>query len=495
MSSTASPGSVMLYAGELSARLDGWGLRDVRLGNVVLAERIYLAVRDEHWNTVAPVARHVEISGDAQRFEARLIGSHRAPGIGFEWEWSAGGTAGGELRFSLEGHFTEASRTAKVGLNLHHDLTQSRGRPYRRRSPLESSSGVLPTSVSAGIMLRELFAPYDELDVEHANGLLEYRFTGDLFAMQDHRNWTDANFKSYGTPLSVPYPVDSLPGDRVAQSIVISFKPAASAVDAVAADAASPEVPGGARLPIIRVGHTGLIGRTFAELNTDREPLATGEPIRFPMAPSFHAPDDETLMRNARLQCEVVTTAREVFGERDVVVSPITLIPRGGPYSAGVPGPGVDGDADARQDSVFAAAWTVASVASLTAGGASVATYFETDGPRGIRDGDALFPVFHVLRFLQGGGHPVFALRCALDDAFVVLGFETDKQRRMLVANLTSVRALATVDLGVAARVVHMQGSTPEAGIDEDFAVRDGETLSATVELAPYGVAFVRAAL
>jgi hypothetical protein len=65
--------------------------------------------------------------------------------------------------------------------------------------------------------------------------------------MQDHRNWIDGNFKSYGTPLSVGFPFDSTDDQRIRQVLTIGFRgavpdePAAGDTTiAVAADPAGP---------------------------------------------------------------------------------------------------------------------------------------------------------------------------------------------------------------------------------------------------------------
>ena len=39
--------------------------------------------------------------------------------------------------------------------------------------------------------------------------------------LQDHRNWTDANFKSYATPLALGFPFDSTDGQRIHQVLTI----------------------------------------------------------------------------------------------------------------------------------------------------------------------------------------------------------------------------------------------------------------------------------
>ena len=40
--------------------------------------------------------------------------------------------------------------------------------------------------------------------------------------MEDQRNWTDASYKTYGTPLRLPYPVEIDPSTRIEQSITIA---------------------------------------------------------------------------------------------------------------------------------------------------------------------------------------------------------------------------------------------------------------------------------
>ncbi|MCS3444157.1 hypothetical protein [Microbacterium phyllosphaerae] len=47
-------------------------------------------------------------------------------------------------------------------------------------------------------------------------------FSGDVFEMEDQRNWTDASFKTYSRPLDLPYPYALGEGETVVQSIVIS---------------------------------------------------------------------------------------------------------------------------------------------------------------------------------------------------------------------------------------------------------------------------------
>ena len=53
-------------------------------------------------------------------------------------------------------------------------------------------------------------------------------FSGDVFETEDQRNWTDASFKTYSTPLTQPFPVTVQAGDEVRQRVV--FRPSTQAL-------------------------------------------------------------------------------------------------------------------------------------------------------------------------------------------------------------------------------------------------------------------------
>ncbi|MGH2409378.1 MAG: hypothetical protein ACRDGS_03305, partial [Chloroflexota bacterium] len=66
------------------------------------------------------------------------------------------------------------------------------------------------------------------------------RFNGDVFEMEDQRNWTDASFKTYSTPLRLPYPAEVHAGTVIAQSCTLTLQGADQA----------PMLPGDAPLTI-----------------------------------------------------------------------------------------------------------------------------------------------------------------------------------------------------------------------------------------------------
>jgi D-apionolactonase len=106
--------------------------------------------------------------------------------------------------------------------------------------------------------------------------------------------------------------------------------------------------------------------------------------------PTAHAVDDRSVMENALAQGITVETARSFADGRGLCVGPIELSRR-------------TSEPDARQGSLFAAAWSIASLADICAAMPDSLTYFETAGPRGLltlEPGPApatvAFPVYHV---------------------------------------------------------------------------------------------------
>ncbi|WP_019180764.1 hypothetical protein [Microbacterium yannicii] len=58
---------------------------------------------------------------------------------------------------------------------------------------------------------------------------VDLRFEGDVFEMEDQRNWTDASYKTYSRPLSLPFPYRLAAGERVVQTIAITVAGSAPA--------------------------------------------------------------------------------------------------------------------------------------------------------------------------------------------------------------------------------------------------------------------------
>lgn len=218
-----------LRAGPLTALSDGPDLRHVRLGGVELVQRVYIAVRDAPWNTIPADYSEWQRDVAADRFSIRFLARHRHEDIDFEWVGRIQGTPDGRITYEMDGVCHGRFAYSKIGVNVHHDLPGSIGRPYRARQADRTWAGTLPVAIEPQRVvdgtLTGVFDPYEELAIEVAPGLeAVIGLEGDLLELQDHRNWTDANLKSYGTPLALGFPFESSDGQRLRQVLTIGYR-------------------------------------------------------------------------------------------------------------------------------------------------------------------------------------------------------------------------------------------------------------------------------
>ncbi len=216
-----------LRAGPVTAQLDGGDLRYVRIGRVELVRRVYVAVRDLNWNTIAAQLSAVAVDARDDRFEVRFEARHRQGAIDVSWRGVITGSPDGSIRYTMDGVANKAFRYAKIGLCIHHPVRENAGRPFRGRAPDGPVVGVLPLAIGPQVHLDDgtdlpLFPPVDWLEIDLEDGLaVRFAFEGDLFEMEDQRNWTDASFKTASTPASLGYVHEAETGTRLRQSVTV----------------------------------------------------------------------------------------------------------------------------------------------------------------------------------------------------------------------------------------------------------------------------------
>lgn len=237
---------LVVRAGRVEALLDGADLRHVSIAGTELVQRVYVAVRDAPWNTIPAIYSdwHHDIGPDA--FVVTFQAIHRHGSIDFAWDGRIEGTADGVIHYTMDGVCRGVFAYSKIGFNVHHALDGAVGRPYVARTEDGPLVGVLPAAIDPQRIvdgtLSGMFTPYDELAIEVVDGLeAVIALDGDRMELQDHRNWTDANFKSYGTPLAVGFPFDSRDGQTIRQMLTVTSR-------------GTPPARARAGFPIVRVG-------------------------------------------------------------------------------------------------------------------------------------------------------------------------------------------------------------------------------------------------
>jgi hypothetical protein len=227
----ALPKRRVLRAGPVTAVLEGGDLRYVRLGEEETVRRVYGAVRDQNWNTVTPRFTRYEVEAGERAFAVRFTAEHVEGAVDFVWYGEFVGTEEGQITCSFEGRARSAFERNRIGWCVLHPMALS-GLAATVETPAGETVGAFPERIAPHQPFFEMRA------IRHrtgGGGEVVIRFEGDLFEMEDQRNWTDASYKTYSTPLRIPYPVAVAVGDRVSQTVTIAARPGASFVP-VAAD-------------------------------------------------------------------------------------------------------------------------------------------------------------------------------------------------------------------------------------------------------------------
>ena len=221
--------TVHLQVGPLSCDVVGADVRDLRVGSRRVVTRLYIAVRDDKWNTIpfSWTTRVVDTNDDDVVVTMSCL-VDTAP-ISVEWTVRIMVRADGRFDYEMAGDTLSEFDYAKIGLNVHHPLPETLGSRYIAHRADHGVQGRIPALIDPQLFvdgkLTGMFTPYERLTLESgADDRVTFTFTGDEFEMQDHRNWTDYNLKTYGTPLEVPLPLHAMKGDRIEQAVSIDLQ-------------------------------------------------------------------------------------------------------------------------------------------------------------------------------------------------------------------------------------------------------------------------------
>ena len=244
-----------LHAGPLSLVYEAGDLRYIRLGDHEILRRVYVAVRDQNWGTTPATLSNVRIETSPDSFRLTYDAEHRQGDIDFAWQGSIDGSADGTIHFSMDGAARSAFRRNRIGFCVLHPIRECAGAPCT----VEHADGTIQEGHFPRLIAPH--QPFVEMQaITHAvvPGLsAEVRFAGDVFEMEDQRNWTDASYKTYCTPLRLPYPVEIAAGTRVQQSVTLTLRgkaPLAERQDANGPITFSVAEHSGERLPRLGLG-------------------------------------------------------------------------------------------------------------------------------------------------------------------------------------------------------------------------------------------------
>ena len=215
-----------LRAGPVTVLLDGIDLRYLRIGDTELVRRVYAAVRDVDWDTVPAEISELSVTDGDGSFRVEFDARHARRDIDFRWHGTIVGDENGRVEIIFDGRAESACPYNRIGLCVHHPWRETAGARFRARTPDGEIEGAFPDLIGPQPFengtYQALFPAFDSLEVDLVTGgRLAFEFEGDLWETEDHRNWTDANFKTYSTPVALGKPTPLEPGQQLRQRVVI----------------------------------------------------------------------------------------------------------------------------------------------------------------------------------------------------------------------------------------------------------------------------------
>jgi hypothetical protein len=495
------PQQSILKAGQLELTYENGSLRWIKIGNTEILRMIYSAVRDRNWGTIEPKIEEEILNIEEHSFDIRLKVNYDAGPIHFSADYRITG-AENKIRSEMNGIAQSYFLKNRIGFCILHPITECAGKKAKVGHPDGTYSDfVFPEQISGTQPVKNI----QTMQWEPESGMIAtLKLSGDIFEMEDQRNWTDASYKTYCTPLEIPFPAEIKKGTTVSQVVelfvetipglksksnefIFSWNPdqvsklpeLGTAISSRKESLTLTEIGLLEQLPIqhlrveLKPGQSGfkellhkttresellgwpvfavlylssdypeeyyrfaenckalktslkyllLVGENhlsfeafnelesqirhdfpgillgtgvnayFAELNRNRPAIEKADFVSFTICPQVHAFDHASLVENLEAQAEVVKSARILFPGNPIFISPLSLkqrfnvvatAPETEPHAGVLPS-----SVDVRQPSVFCASWTLVSLKFLAQSGASLVTYFETVGWKGLIHGE-----------------------------------------------------------------------------------------------------------
>ncbi|MEO8667076.1 MAG: hypothetical protein ABI399_01055 [Bauldia sp.] len=228
-----APEQRVLTAGPVTATLENGMLRWIKIGEAEVIRAVAFLIRDRNWSTATPEITDLAIDESGGGFKVRFTA--RCPTLdgAFVWRGAFTGTPDGTVTCSGTGSPEgDGFQTGRTGFVILHPLAGFVG----KKLAVEHVDGsVTRARVPAEIIPDQPWLLVRGLTHDPMNGVTAtIRMEGDSWETEDHRNWTDASFKTYCRPLALPYPYKIAKGEEVRHTVTLKFsgklpgKPAAA---------------------------------------------------------------------------------------------------------------------------------------------------------------------------------------------------------------------------------------------------------------------------
>jgi len=211
-----------LRAGRLTLQYADGSIWNICLGGEELIRRAYLVFQDINWTSRPFVIQSEkwDIQEDSFIAELELAGTKDA--ANFQGKLHISGSPEGVITYGFSGASSTDFMRNRLGLCLLHPIADLAGKPCTLTlSDGSQVASLFPLEISPNQPFKDLSG------ISHTSATgetLNVQFTGEIFETEDHRNWSDASYKTYCTPIELPFPAKVSKGEKIEQEIRISLQ-------------------------------------------------------------------------------------------------------------------------------------------------------------------------------------------------------------------------------------------------------------------------------
>ncbi len=206
----------ILRAGQLSMVYENGNLRYISSGKHELVRMIYPAVRAPGWVTINPLISEEEFDLQPDSFSIKYLCRYVTKEINFTARFTITGNPDNSLIFKMEGEALDSFEKNRIGFCLLHPINGCAGECCTiKHNNDETEKLEFPRFISP----HQSFSDIKSMSWDISDKKCTLNFYGDIFETEDQRNWSDASYKTYSTPLSLPFPVKIEKGEKVNQKI------------------------------------------------------------------------------------------------------------------------------------------------------------------------------------------------------------------------------------------------------------------------------------
>lgn len=224
------PESRTLVAGDLSVTLQDGNLRTLRFRGHEVLRAVAFLVRDKDWGTCSAAISDLRIEAAGQGFSVSYKARFAAPsGAHLACAIKIAGTEKA-IDFAADCVSDADFETARAGFVVLHPVIGVAGQPVTiRHGDGNVEHAHWPDQIEPWQPFKEISAITHQV----APGISAVtEFVGDIFEMEDQRNWTDGSYKTYVRPLALPWPYRVPEGKPFSQKVVVAIEAANDAAPA-----------------------------------------------------------------------------------------------------------------------------------------------------------------------------------------------------------------------------------------------------------------------